>query len=45
MHLSSFMAMKPFYFKDLISNSPYCLQYNSYDVGAKNFILDQLVIL
>ena len=27
-----------------ISNSPYCLSYNSYDISVENLVLDQLVI-
>ena len=27
------LANKPFHSQDLISNSPYCLTYNSYDVS------------
>ena len=30
--------------KDLISNSPYCLPYNSYDVSLENLVLEQLII-
>ena len=30
-----------FYSLDLISNSPYCLSYNSYDVSLENLVLDQ----
>ena len=33
-----------FYFQDLISNSPYCLPYNSHDVDSENLVLDQLII-
>ena len=33
-----------FYFQDLISNSPYCLPNNSYDVISDNLVLDQLII-
>ena len=33
-----------FYFQDLISDSPYCLPNNSYDVILDNLVLDQLVI-
>ena len=29
---------------DFISDAPYCLPYNSYDVGVKNFVLDWLII-
>ena len=34
----------PFHFQDLISNSPYYLPYNSYDVSSENLVLDQLII-
>ena len=34
----------PFHFQDLISNSPYYLPYNSYDVSLENLVLDQLII-
>ena len=34
----------PFHPQDLIRNSPYCLLYNSYDVGMENLVLDQLMI-
>ena len=30
--------------QDLISNSPYCLLYSSYDVSNENLLLDQLII-
>ena len=40
---SSFL--KPvFPFQDLISNSLYCLPYNSYEVSSENLVLDQLII-
>ena len=29
---------------DPISNSPYCLPYNSYDFSSKNLALDRLII-
>ena len=32
------------YSQDLISDSPHCLPYNSYDVSSENFVLDQLKI-
>ena len=35
---------KPFNSQDLISNSPYCLPYNSYNVRLENLELDQLII-
>ena len=31
-------------FQDLISNSPYYLQYNSSYVSSENLVLDQLII-
>ena len=34
----------PFHSQDLISNSPYYLSYNSYDVSSENLVLDQLRI-
>ena len=37
-------SVKPFHSQDLISNSPYCLPYNSYDVSSENLVLDQLII-
>ena len=30
--------------QDLLSNSPYCLPYNSYDVSLENLVFDQLII-
>ena len=30
--------------RDLISNSPYCLPYISYDVSLENLVLDRLII-
>ena len=30
---------------DLISISPYCLEYNSSDVSVENLVLDQVIIL
>ena len=29
---------EPFFSQDLISNSPYCLPYKSYDVGSENLV-------
>ena len=29
---------EPFFLQDLISNSPYCLPYKSYDVGSGNLV-------
>ena len=34
----------PFNHQDLISNSPNCLPYSSYDVNLENLVLDQLMI-
>ena len=36
--------VKTFNSQDLISNSPYCLPYSSYEVSLENLVLDQLVI-
>ena len=36
--------IKPLNSQDLISNSPYCLQYNSFDVSLENLELDQPII-
>ena len=36
--------LNPFHSQDLISNSPYCLPYNSYDVSSENLVLDQPII-
>ena len=35
---------RPFHSQYLISNSPYYLPYNSYDVSSENLVLDQLII-
>ena len=32
----------PFQFQDLISNTPYTLPHNSYDISLENLVLDQL---
>ena len=34
----------PFQSQDLISNSPDCPSYNSYDISLENLVLDQLTI-
>ena len=31
--------------QDLVSNSPYCLQYSSCDISFENLVLDQRLIL
>ena len=36
--------IKPFHPQKLISNSPYRLPFNSYDVSAEKLVLDQLII-
>ena len=41
---ASLIGHLPFYFQDLISNSPYCLPNNTYDVNLENLMLDQLII-
>ena len=41
---NTFIILKPFHSQDLISNSPFCLPYNSYDVSSENLLLDQLLI-
>ena len=33
-----------FHSQDLISNSAYCLPYNSYDISSENLVLNQLII-
>ena len=38
------LVLNPFNSQDLISNSPYCLTYNSCDVDLENLVLDQLII-
>ena len=35
---------QPFHSQDLISNSPYCLQYNGYDGRSENLVLDHIII-
>ena len=35
---------EPFNSQDLITNSPFCLQYHSYDVSLENLVLNQLMI-
>ena len=37
-----FLFPLPFTARDLITNSPYCLLYNSYDASSENLVLDQL---
>ena len=38
------MSYKFLLLQDFISSSPYCLQYNSYDVRSKNLVLDGPII-
>ena len=43
--LFSFLKLYwPFNYQDFINNSPYCLQYNLYDVSLENLALDQPII-
>ena len=43
--LNSHLFPFPFiHSQDLISNSPYYLPYNSYNVSSENLVLDQLII-
>ena len=37
-----FLFPLPLSAQNLISNSPYCLLYNSYDASSENLVLDQL---
>ena len=37
------IGMNPFHFQYLISNSLYCLLYNSHNLNLDNLVLDQLV--
>ena len=37
--------LSPFNSQDLISNSTYCMPYNSCDISFENLVLDQLIIL
>ena len=41
---NAFIQRPTFHAKDLISNFPYCLPYNSYDVSLENLVLEQLII-
>ena len=38
------LDVEPFHSQDHSPNSPYSLFYNSYGIGLKNFVLDQLII-
>ena len=38
------VCSQPFHSQEVISNSPYCLPYDSYDFSSENLILDQLII-
>ena len=41
----SYLGMKvAFHSQDLITHSPYCLQYNLCGVRLENLVLDQLII-
>ena len=39
-----FKCCSPFHSQLFISNSPFCLPHNSYDVSLENLILDQLIV-
>ena len=39
-----FQLVNPFTLRISLSNSPYCLSYNSYDVSLENLVPDQLII-
>ena len=43
--MKTFKIHSPFHSQDLISNSPYDLPYNSYDVHLENLVLDQLHVI
>ena len=38
------LHINPFDSKDLISNSPYCLPHDCYNVNSRNLVLDQRII-
>ena len=38
------LVLLTLYLPDQICNSPYCQQYNSYNVKSENLVLDQLII-
>ena len=42
--LRVWVCSQPFHSQEAISNSPYCLPYDSYDFSSENLILDQLII-
>ena len=44
MKVAYVMPLKPFHSQDLITLSPYCLQYNLCGVRWENLVLDQLII-
>ena len=41
-NLTSGTSLEPFQSQGLLSKSPYCPPYNSYDVSVENMVLDQL---
>ena len=43
--ISFLFYVQLFHSQHLISNSPYCLSYNSFDVSSENLVLDQLISL
>ena len=42
-HKEPTLRFNPFYYQDLISNSPYRLLYNLYYISSENLVLDQLI--
>lgn len=42
--VTSFAVQNPFHSQDLISNYPYCLSDNSYNVRFENLVLYHLII-
>ena len=37
------LSFQPFSSQDLLSNSPYCLPYNSHDFTLENLVLIELI--
>ena len=42
-HKEPTLRFNPFYYQDLISNSPYRSLYNLYYISSENLVLDQLI--
>ena len=43
-YLTLWPSAKPFNLQDLMSSSPYCLPYSSFNVSFENLVLDQSII-